>query len=159
MIFYMYICFNIFRSSKFKIRSWVAFYVGSFSKFSRSKLGRLKLSPFWSWVLFEVKSFEVGSFEVESFEVGSSKLGRSKFSRSKFSRWIRDHDVVLVRRTIDLGCWEFGVGRERGGNGEGEVSSRATWGQGGRDRTTQKEGFQVRKREWKGNWQRNGQGE
>jgi hypothetical protein len=36
---------------------------------------------------------------------------------------------------------------EWGGNGEGEVSSRATWGQGGRDRTTQEEGFQVIKRE------------
>jgi hypothetical protein len=34
-----------------------------------------------------------------------------------------------------------------GGNGEGEVSLRATWDQGGRDRTTQKEGFQVSKRE------------
>jgi hypothetical protein len=27
----------------------------------------------------------------------------------------RDRDVVLVRRTIDLGCWEFGMGREWGG--------------------------------------------
>ncbi len=41
---------------------------------------------------------------------------------------------------------EIGVG----GNGEGEVSLRATWGQGGRDRTTQKEGFQVSKREQEG---------
>ncbi len=48
----------------------------------------------------------------------------------------RDHDVVLVRRTIDLGCWEFGMGRERGGDGKGEVSLRVTWGQGGRDRIT-----------------------
>jgi hypothetical protein len=53
----------------------------------------------------------------------------------------RDRDVVLVRRTIDLGCWEFGVGREWGGDGEGEVSSRATWGQGGWDHFTSKEGF------------------
>jgi hypothetical protein len=36
---------------------------------------------------------------------------------------------------------------EWGGNGEGEVSSLATWGQGGRDGTTQEEGFQVSKRE------------
>jgi hypothetical protein len=43
--------------------------------------------------------------------------------------------------------WEFGQGKEWGGNGEGEVSSRATWGQGGRDRATQEEGFQVNKRE------------
>jgi hypothetical protein len=34
---------------------------------------------------------------------------------------------------------------EWGGNGEGEVSLRATWDQGGRDCTTQKEGFQVSK--------------
>jgi hypothetical protein len=47
-----------------------------------------------------------------------------------------------------------------GRNGEGEVRSRATWGQGGRDRTTQEEGFQVSKRDsreegiGKGNWPR-----
>ncbi len=73
-------------------------------------------------------------------------------------RWIlvvpdhgsRDCDVVLVRRTISLGK-PWGVGNlEWGGNGEGEVSLRATWGQGGRDRITPKEGFQVSKREWKG---------
>ncbi len=62
----------------------------------------------------------------------------------------RDRDVVLVRR----GAWwgnpkggrEFGMGRDWGGFGEGEVGSRATWGQGGRDRTTQREGFQVSER-------------
>jgi hypothetical protein len=62
----------------------------------------------------------------------------------------QDRDVVLVRRTTDLGCREFGVGREWGGDGEGEVSSRATWGQGGQDRFTSKEGFQVSKREMEG---------
>jgi hypothetical protein len=43
---------------------------------------------------------------------------------------------------------------ERGGNGE--VSLRATWDQGGRDRTTQEEGFQVSKKGIKrqGDWQR-----
>jgi hypothetical protein len=49
-----------------------------------------------------------------------------------------------------------GVGKlEWGGNGEGEVSLRATWGQGGRDRTTQEEGFQVSKKGFKGlsEWQ------
>jgi hypothetical protein len=63
----------------------------------------------------------------------------------------RDRDVVLVRR---VACWgnpkggrEFGMGRDWGGFGEGEISSRATWGQGGRDRTTQREGFQVSERE------------
>jgi hypothetical protein len=47
------------------------------------------------------------------------------------------------------------MGREWGGSGEGEVSSRATWDQGGRDRTTQEEGFQVSKRDSKKgrNWQ------
>jgi hypothetical protein len=34
----------------------------------------------------------------------------------------RDQDVVLVRRTIDLRGWEFGMGREWGGDGKGEVS-------------------------------------
>jgi hypothetical protein len=29
--------------------------------------------------------------------------------------WSRSRDVVLVGRTIDLGCWEFGMGREWGG--------------------------------------------
>jgi hypothetical protein len=57
----------------------------------------------------------------------------------------RDCDVVLAGRTIDLGKPQ-GVGKlEWGGNGEGEVSLRATWDQGGRDRTTQEEGFQVSK--------------
>jgi hypothetical protein len=40
--------------------------------------------------------------------------------------------------------------REWEGDEKGEVSLRATWGQGGRDRITPKEGFQVNKREWKG---------
>jgi hypothetical protein len=48
----------------------------------------------------------------------------------------RDHDVVLVRRTIDLRCWEFGMGREWGGDEKGEVSLQVTWGQGGWDRIT-----------------------
>jgi hypothetical protein len=38
----------------------------------------------------------------------------------------RDHDVVLVGRTIDLRCWEFGMGRGWGGDGKGEVSLRVT---------------------------------
>ncbi len=55
--------------------------------------------------------------------------------------WSQDRDVVLVGRTIDLG-------KPSGNwNGEGEVSLRATWDQGGRDRTTQEEGFQVSKRD------------
>jgi hypothetical protein len=55
----------------------------------------------------------------------------------------RDRNVVLVKSTIDLGCWEFGMGRRRGGNEKGEVSLRATWDQGGQDLITPKEGFQV----------------
>jgi hypothetical protein len=41
------------------------------------------------------------------------------------------------------------MGRDRrdGREGEGEVSSRVTWDQGGQDSTTRKEGFQVSKRE------------
>jgi hypothetical protein len=31
----------------------------------------------------------------------------------------RDHDVVLVRRTINLGYWEFGMGRDGEGLREG----------------------------------------
>jgi hypothetical protein len=38
----------------------------------------------------------------------------------------RDHDVVVVRRTINLGYWEFGMGREWGGIEKGEVSLRVT---------------------------------
>jgi hypothetical protein len=53
-----------------------------------------------------------------------------------------------------------GVGNlELGGNGEGEVSLRATWDQGGRDRFTPKEGFQVIKKGWKGKVTRYQQGE
>jgi hypothetical protein len=39
------------------------------------------------------------------------------------------------------------MGRGWGGIEEGEVSLQATGGQGGRDRTTPKEGFQVSKME------------
>jgi hypothetical protein len=48
----------------------------------------------------------------------------------------RDHDVVFVRCTINLGYWEFGMGRELGGVEKGEVSLQVTWGQGGRDPIT-----------------------
>jgi hypothetical protein len=58
----------------------------------------------------------------------------------------RDRNVVLVKRTVDLGCWEFGIGRVWGGDEKGEVSLRATWDQGGQGRITPKEGFQVSKR-------------
>jgi hypothetical protein len=78
--------------------------------------------------------------------------------------WSQDRDVDLVGRTFDLGKprggGEIGMGREWGGIGEGDVSLRATWGQGGRDRTTQEDEFQVSKRDSrkegisKGNWQR-----
>ncbi len=42
------------------------------------------------------------------------------------------------------------MGKDWGGFGEGEVSSQATWVQGGRDHTTQREGFQVSERGIKG---------
>jgi hypothetical protein len=38
----------------------------------------------------------------------------------------RNHDVIVVRRTINLGYWEFEIGREGGGDEEGEVSLRVT---------------------------------
>jgi hypothetical protein len=58
-----------------------------------------------------------------------------------------DLDVVLVRRTISSGK-PRGAGKlEWGGDGEGEVSLRATWSL---DRITPKEGFQVSKREMEG---------
>jgi hypothetical protein len=41
------------------------------------------------------------------------------------------------------------------GIGKGEVSLRATWDQGGQNRITPKEGFQVSKGEWKGELTRN----
>jgi hypothetical protein len=69
--------------------------------------------------------------------------------------WSRDRDVDIVGRTIKWGM-PWGDGNlEWGGNGEEEVSLRATWDQGGRDRTTQKEGFQVSKRDLRKerNWQ------
>jgi hypothetical protein len=66
----------------------------------------------------------------------------------------RNHDVVLVRRTIDLGCWEFGMGREWGGDGEGMGRG---WEGGGQFTSNLgprwtgsyhvKEGFQVSERE------------
>ncbi len=34
----------------------------------------------------------------------------------------RDHDVIVVRRTINLGYWEFGMVREWGGVKKGEAS-------------------------------------
>jgi hypothetical protein len=44
----------------------------------------------------------------------------------------RDHEVVVVRRKINLGTGNL----EWGGDGNGEISLRATWGQGGRDPIT-----------------------
>ncbi len=61
--------------------------------------------------------------------------------------WSRDSDVVLAGRTIDLGKPGGDGNLGWGGDGEGEVSLWATWDQGGRDRTTQEEGFQVSKRD------------
>ncbi len=45
-------------------------------------------------------------------------------------------DVVLVRRIFSSGTpggWDFGMGREWGGDGNGEISLRATRDHGGRD--------------------------
>jgi hypothetical protein len=71
----------------------------------------------------------------------------------------RGRDVVLVRRTISSGKHR-GVGNlEWGGDGEREISSKATWGQGGQDRIMSKEGFQVSKREMEEGVTKNQQGE
>jgi hypothetical protein len=96
------------------------------------------------------------------FFASKRKKCRFRFASFRFEAKMTAHpncDVVLVRRTIDLGCWEFGMGRD-GRDGEGEVSSRVTWDQGGQDRTTSKEGFQVSKRDLRkrGNWQKGWQG-
>ncbi len=87
-----------------------------------------------------------GECESRDFCTSDDDIARGVFRTMRS----RDHDVVLVRHTIDLKCWEFGMGREWGGDGKGEVSLRVTWGQDGQDRITPKEGFQVSKREWKG---------
>ncbi len=55
----------------------------------------------------------------------------------------RDHDVVLVRRTINPGCWEFGMGRGCEGGGQFTSNLGPRWT--GSYHT--KEGFQVSKRE------------
>ncbi len=68
----------------------------------------------------------------------------------------RIRDVVLVRRIFSSGKPQ-GVGiLEWGGDGNGEISLRATWDQGRRDPVTSrrvschiKEGFQVSKGKWK----------
>jgi hypothetical protein len=59
----------------------------------------------------------------------------------------RSRNAVLVKRSVDLGCWEFAMGRGWEGDEKGEVSLRATWDQGGQGRVTPKEGFQVSKGE------------
>ncbi len=62
----------------------------------------------------------------------------------------RDRDVVLKGCAVGFGK-PRGVGKlEWRGNGEWEASLRATWDQGGRDRTTQEEGFQVSEKGFKG---------
>ena len=45
------------------------------------------------------------------------------------------------------------MGREWGEDGKGEVSLQVTWGQGGRDRITPKQGFQVSKKGMEGKQQ------
>jgi hypothetical protein len=48
-------------------------------------------------------------------------------------------DVVLVRCILTLetpGGRDFGMGREWGGDGNGEISLRATWDHGGQDPIT-----------------------
>jgi hypothetical protein len=58
----------------------------------------------------------------------------------------RDHDVVVARRTINLGYWEFGMGKDRERGCQFTSNLRLGWT--GSYHT--KEGFQVSKREWEG---------
>jgi hypothetical protein len=55
----------------------------------------------------------------------------------------RDHDVVLVRCTINLGCWEFGMGRGWKGGGQFTSNLGPRW----TGSYHAKVGFQVSKRE------------
>ncbi len=48
--------------------------------------------------------------------------------------------TVGSRKPLGVGIWN---GEGMGRDGEGEISLRATWDQGGQDRITPKEGFQV----------------
>jgi hypothetical protein len=58
--------------------------------------------------------------------------------------YVKPGSWCRLSRASNWGCYE-GMGIS---NGEGEVSLWAIWDQGVRDRTTQKEGFQVSKRDW-----------
>ncbi len=101
-------------------------------------------------------------FELEEIStiVSDSALVYSRELILFRTMWSRCRDVVLEGRTIDLGK-PRGVGKlEWERNGEGEVSLRATWDQGGtRIAPRKEEGFQVSKRDlgergiYKGNWQ------
>jgi hypothetical protein len=59
----------------------------------------------------------------------------------------RDRDVVLIWRGACCGNPRGAGNLKWGGVEKGEFSLRATWDQGGQDRFTLKEGFQVSKRE------------
>ncbi len=65
----------------------------------------------------------------------------------------RDHDVVLVRRTINLGCWEFEMGKGWKGRGQFTSNLGPRW----TGSYHAKEGFQVSKErsgiEATGSWQ------
>ncbi len=67
-----------------------------------------------------------------------SAVGKRRTRMGQLFRTMRsrDHDVIVVGRKINLGYWEFGMGRGWGGVEKGEVSSRVTWDQGGRDPIT-----------------------
>jgi hypothetical protein len=62
----------------------------------------------------------------------SRGLGTANASNDDIMRGVfrtmrsRDHNVVVVRRTINLGDWEFGMGRGWEGVEKGEVSLRVT---------------------------------
>ncbi len=108
---YIYICFNIFQSSKFKIQS-SKFEVESHSMLGpfRSSVVRSWVARSWvvrSWVLFEVESFSKLSLsQLGRSKLSLSKVGRLKLGLSKFSRWIK---FLTSRNLPQASCLKVNV--------------------------------------------------
>ncbi len=81
---------------------------------------------------FKKSFFVVGNLMSQVFYMYMYKL----FMYTVLDLVSQIRDVVLVRFWETPGGWDFGMGRECGGDGNGEISLRATWDQGGRDPIT-----------------------
>ncbi len=95
-------------------------------------------SPFYHMCTFMVHAFKLTMFTYTLIHTICSIVHAHHY-----------HILMRAPHSLTRSCWgnPGGAGTlEWGGFGEGEVSSQATWGQGGRDRTTQREGFQVSER-------------